>query len=71
MSELSDRHRGENDPFLLRNGDHHAPIGFRNLIGHIVTGELLIDLLFTMDTTQGSENRRHRIIGNQRNTKSE
>ena len=51
-----DRAHGRKDgPLGFWNGDHHAFIGGRDLVGDIIERDLLINLLLTVDTPQGRQ----------------
>jgi hypothetical protein len=50
-------------PVLRWNRDQHPPMHFRNFIGQIVPGEVLIDSFFSVDAAQRRKNDGQGVVG--------
>ena len=55
VHHLGGREAGKDLPFLRRNRDHHPPLHFRNFLGEVVPGEVLVDRVRPMDAAQSGK----------------
>ena len=64
-------HLLKDDPVLFGYRDHHAVIGALHMPGQVVAGDLIGNLMLTVDAAQGGFDDGQDIVGDQRHAEAE